>query len=242
MNAAAIQKHFGTYADIVTPAIQNGELAPVLAELKNLADQGKKILPDKPNIFRALHETPLDKVRVVIIGQDPYPNEAHASGLAFAIPGTNTGKVPASLQVMVDTIEKQVYDGLNLDKNIFDVTLKHWTDQGILLLNSSLTVATGEDGKFVPGGHQLMWRPFMHSFLKRLQMAKKRLIFLGMGAASHELCNDMDIWLHYPLMVEHPASAAREKRQWNNNFCFNWINSVITSNPDLGAPIEWFNK
>lgn len=116
--------------------------------LQARADKGERILPDKKWVFRAL-ETPPSAVKVLIIGQDPYPNAQDACGLAFSVSPRKSG-LPGSLL----NIQKEIMTDIG-STSTADGDLARWSDQGLLLLNRVLTVTAGESGSH--GG--LGWEP-----------------------------------------------------------------------------------
>ncbi|MHA1796588.1 MAG: uracil-DNA glycosylase, partial [Promethearchaeota archaeon] len=105
--------------------------------LENERRSGKKILPAPENIFNAFKFTPFDQVRVVILGQDPYPNIEHAHGLAFSIPRTTTNLPPT-----LKNIFKELWADLGIKAQ--HGNLEHWAQEGVLLLNTALTVEQGK--------------------------------------------------------------------------------------------------
>ena len=132
--------------------------------------QTKTIFPPAKHIFNAFDLTPVEKVKVVIIGQDPYhgPNQAH--GLAFSV--LEDVKIPPSL--------KNIYKELNNDLNISirqSGFLEHWAKQGILLLNSVLTVENGKPNSHKNHG----WEEFTESVIRNISREKKNIVFLLWG-------------------------------------------------------------
>lgn len=235
---------FGTWTDMVANFVQTQEFTDILAKLKQQKEEGRKAYPaDHTQIFRAFKETPIDKVRVIIIGMDPYPSPDYANGLAFSIPrDLKTLPVPASLVKIIDTVEKDCYNGLNFDKENFDVELKHWTDQGIMLLNSAFTVGTvrNEHGLEVaqPGSHMELWRPFAKYLIKEFDQVCRDKIFLAWGQDAQELVAGNHFFRNFTFVCEHPSKASREQRDWKNENCFNRVNTAIQINR-LGEPIKW---
>ena len=125
----------------VPPAWQV-DLAPVrevIVEIsvKISATELQNVLPAPENIFRALNVAP-DKVNVVIVGQDPYPNRAHACGLSFSVPAGTT-PLPGSLRNILAEVKSDIGQSIVTDGN-----LQPWVDQGVMLLNQTLTVQEGE--------------------------------------------------------------------------------------------------
>jgi len=107
------------------------------SQLQIRADKGERILPDRKWVFRAL-EIPPSQVRVVIVGQDPYPNISDAIGLSFSVPPRKSG-LPGSLM----NIQKEIITDIG-STTTSDGDLTRWADQGVMLLNRTLTVSAGE--------------------------------------------------------------------------------------------------
>lgn len=243
MTQAHREHFFGTWADVIGPFTETEEFNRIFATLKAEKEAGKSILPDQAAIFRAFHETPLDKVRIIILGQDPYPAPQYANGLAFAINAGLPIANPASLNTIVDTIENECYGGIaGYDKNNFDVTLKSWTDQGIMLLNSALTVGSTPNnaGLEIPtaGTHMQLWRPFMNYLFDTLDLIARNKIVIACGQEAIEITKKMNFFKNFVITCEHPSRAAREKRPWKNESCFNRANAMIVVN-DMGEKIKW---
>ena len=130
---------------------------------------GNTVIPDKKTIFTAFKEVPYDKMRVVIIGQRPYRSLNKASGRAFGINVDATqGSISKSLSDIVKQIEKE--EGLYLDP---DHSLKGWSDQGVLLINRSMTCTTDKD-------HYEQWNNFIFECVKAISK-KNNVIFLFIG-------------------------------------------------------------
>ena len=134
--------------------------------------QKKKLLrPDPTNIFRAFNETSLTNLKLVILGQDPYHGENQANGLAFGV--DNNNKTPPSLK----NIFEEVYNSTQqLSKANKD--LKHWAQQGILLLNTSLSVEL-----FKPNSHShIGWNVLTNAIIREISIVKKNVVFSFYGA------------------------------------------------------------
>lgn len=130
--------------------------------LKKQLLMNKKIFPPMHKIFNAFNLTPLDKVKVVIVGQDPYHGEGQANGLSFSV--EEFVKIPPSLQ----NIFKELFTDLRLTSPQ-NGNLEPWAKQGVLMLNSSLTVEKG-----LPGSHQGKgWEKFTNKVLKIINEKKK---------------------------------------------------------------------
>ena len=156
---------------------------------------GKKIFPPKDQIFAALSQTPLNKVRVVIIGQDPYPTAGNANGLAFSVaPGM---KVPGSL--------KNIYAGLAADAHTTVPTtgdLTPWAKEGVLLLNTVLTVREGEPNSHRDKG----WEDLTRAMLKKVDDMPGPVVFVCLGAQAKAMAESMvDTSKHTILSAPHPS-------------------------------------
>lgn len=141
--------------------------------------------PIKENIFNALKLTPFDKTKVLILGQDPYPNPLDAHGLAFSSKNTIT---PGSLKNIFIAIDK-IYNS-NLFENRYNV-LTSWAKQGVLLLNTSLTFEKQEDKKLQQQSqnyHLKLWKPFINHIIKKLlNVTERPVVMLLWGDKAQKL-------------------------------------------------------
>lgn len=155
---------------------------------------GKVIFPPGPLIFNALNTTPLENVKVVIIGQDPYHGPGQAHGLCFSVqPGVPT---PPSLQ--------NIYKELNRDLNIpipNNGYLQRWAEQGVLLLNTSLTVEQAKAGSHANAG----WQPFTDRVIEVVNERCERLVFLLWGSHAQSKQKLIDPQRHLILKSAHPS-------------------------------------
>lgn len=195
------------------------------------------VYPESSNVFKAFRLTPINKVRVIWLGQDPYPN-GYADGLAFS--SAIGWECPASLSYILRAIEAEIYYGLNINLyNRFD--LNHLAEQGFLLLNSRLTV-----NKNNPNSHaNIGWELFIKAAIDSLNKRNKKLIYVLMGSSAKQFqpyINKRD----EVVMCEHPAAASyKGTLDWNNNKCFTKINEFLyneQSKDDTQRQIEWCNS
>lgn len=191
--------------------------------LKFITEEYKKgiVFPEKNNVFKAFKATPFNKVKVVILGQDPYFTDENgipdATGLAFANPMSKLKSNP-SLDKIHEVVE-QSYNGLKID---FDVTLESWANQGVLLLNTALTVK-----KFSVTSHSKAWDKFTCNILKYLNLKTTGLHFCLWGSNAKKYKKYINPKLHFIYEAEHPAYAARQGKKWNCNHFFE-INKNIS--------------
>lgn len=165
-----------------------------------------RILPEKDLIFNALKLTPLEKVKVVILGQDPYPTFGQAHGLAFSVP--NGHGFPGSLS----NIFKEVSRSLNVrPKDSTDLT--RWTEQGVLLLNAILTVQEGRPSSHANKG----WEELTNRILFTINKERKNVVYMLWGLYAQKKANFIDKKENLILKSPHPSPLAKGFIG-NNNF------------------------
>ena len=158
-------------------------------------NSGKTIFPSNAEIFSALNSTSFENVKVVILGQDPYHGIGQAHGLSFSVKkGVST---PPSL--------KNIYKELKTDLDNFSIpnhgNLQKWANQGVLLLNATLTVRASE-----PGSHQKRgWEIFTDTIIKKLSDQKEHLVFLLWGNYAKQKAALIDETKHLIISSAHPS-------------------------------------
>jgi len=177
---------------------------------------GKIIYPPSPLIFNAFNHTPFEQVRVVIIGQDPYhgPNQAH--GLSFSVP--NGIALPPSLQ----NIFKEIASDLNI-KMGKSGDLTPWADQGVLLLNATLTVEQAKAGAHQSKG----WEQFTDATISALNQYRENLVFLLWGSYAQNKGAFIDEKKHLVLKSVHPSPLSAH-RGFFGNHQFSQANTYLT--------------
>lgn len=186
---------------------------------------GKEIYPPGPMIFNALNSTPLDQVKVVIIGQDPYHGPGQAHGLCFSVqPGV---AIPPSLL----NIYKELKRDLNLDMPTHGY-LQSWAEQGVLLLNTSLTVERGQAGSHANQG----WQPFTDRVIEVVSQHQPHLVFLLWGAHAQSKQRLIDTQKHLALRSPHPSPLSAH-RGFLGNGHFSRCNKFLEQHGL--APIDW---
>ena len=164
------------------------------AFLRKEKDQGKVILPHSSLWFNALNTTPPDKVKVVILGQDPYPTPGHAHGLCFSV----MPEVKPLAKSLVN-IFKELQDDLGIENH--NGHLQSWADQGVLLLNSVLTVVSGQ-----PNSHQGQgWEEFTDAVINYLNQQTQPIVFVLWGAYAQKKGAIIDSQKHFVLRAPHPS-------------------------------------
>lgn len=173
---------------------------PYIAKLKDFLKEERRlhnIYPKKTEVFNAFKLTNFENVKVVILGQDPYhgPNQAH--GLSFSV---NYGiKIPPSLANIYKELKSDIDFAIPSHGN-----LTSWANQGVLLLNATLTVRAGE-----PGSHQKKgWETFTDAVIKLISYKKENCVFLLWGNFAKSKINLIDLDKHLVLTAAHPSPLA----------------------------------
>jgi len=169
--------------------------------LKNEKQAGSKIYPKGSDIFNAFNKTPFDKVKVVILGQDPYHGENQAHGLSFSVQKGIT--IPPSL--------RNIYKELEIDISGFKIPnhgdLTEWAEQGVLLLNATLTVKAG-----MPGSHQKKgWEEFTDNVIKTISEKKEGIIFILWGSFAQAKAELIDKTKHHIIKSPHPSPFSADR-------------------------------
>ena len=161
-----------------------------------LLDEKKhhSIYPKGKDIFNAFHYTPFDRVKVVILGQDPYHGIGQAHGLSFSVP--NGVKQPPSLK----NIFKEIAADLNLPLPVTG-NLSPWAKQGVLLLNATLSVRVKQAGSHQKKG----WEEFTNSVIQNISQKKEGVIFLLWGSFAQDKAELIDKNKHHILSAPHPS-------------------------------------
>jgi len=158
------------------------------------------IFPPAELVFNAFGLCPFDKVKVVIIGQDPYHGPNQAQGLAFSVP--EDIKIPPSLR----NIYKEISEDLNIEISE-SVNLERWAKQGVLLLNATLTVEMAK-----PNSHQKFgWESFTDNITKTISDRKKNVVFILWGSYARSKANLIDKEKHLILEAPHPSPLSAHR-------------------------------
>lgn len=221
-----IQEYFGDWCDTV-------DIKEADRIMKYFISTKQPICPLPKDIFKAFRLCPLSKLRMVILGQDPYPNLRNglpvATGLAFA----NSSDTPKdSYSPSLEVLRDSIIDFSIPDKNsIFDPSLEKWEEQGILLLNTALTCPVGKTG-----AHSLLWRPFIISLLTNLSKQAMGTVYVLMGASAQTFEDYIDHRLNYVTRIRHPSYYARTKTKMPSNI---WRDVEQKLEEIDGYGIEW---
>lgn len=186
--------------------------------------EGRKIYPPGSQIFRAFELTPVDQVKVVILGQDPYHGAGQAMGLSFSVPAN----VPAPPSLK--NIFKEIHDDLGITMSGYP-DLEKWARQGVLLLNAVLTVRAGQ-----PASHSgIGWTEFTDAVIKYISDQRSGVVFLLWGSFARSKKALIDTSRHYVLEAAHPSPLARGAFFGCRHF--SKTNEILTK--EGKAPIDW---
>lgn len=172
----------------------------IVTFIKTEKAAGKIIYPPGSLLFNSFEKTPFDKIKVVLLGQDPYHNKGQAHGLSFSVPDGVT-KPPSLLNIFK---ELQSDIGINSPAS---GNLEKWAQEGVLLLNASLTVRQNE-----PGSHsKIGWLQFTDAVIRKISNEKKGIVFLLWGKFAQEKQPLIDETKHHVLKAAHPSPFSADK-------------------------------
>lgn len=203
--------------------------APYFAQLKEflIAERQQYVCyPKGSDIFAAFDRTPFDKVKVVILGQDPYHEPGQANGLCFSVP--QGVQVPPSLVNIIKEINHDL--GLRLPLTNGDLT--RWAEQGVLLLNSTLTVRAHQAGSHQHHG----WEEFTDAAIQALNQYRQGIVFLLWGNFAISKAQFIDRTKHHVLTAPHPSPLSAHRGFFNCRH-FSKCNNILISEGQV--PIHW---
>lgn len=223
MNADRVQIE-ESWKELLREEFEKPYFAKIKEHLVRDKQAGKTIYPPGPMIFNAFNTTPVDQVKVVVIGQDPYHQPGQAMGLSFSVP--RQVPVPASL--------RNIYKEINQDLGHpvpphGDLT--KWAEQGVFLLNAILTVERNNAGSH----RNIGWHFFTDAVIRKLSDERDGLVFLLWGNFAKSKKPYIDEMKHYVLEAAHPSPLARTGFLGCRHF--SRTNAILGENGR--APIDW---
>lgn len=187
-----------SWKDALAPEFEKPYFGQLVRFLHQEKAAGKVIYPPGREIFRAFELTPLPQVKAVILGQDPYHGPGQAMGLSFSVP--DGVPAPPSLRNIFQEIETDL--GIRMSGR---PNLEHWARQGVLLLNSVLTVQAGS-----PASHgRIGWTEFTDAVIRCISQRREGVVFLLWGRFAQEKAALIDPQRHHVLLAAHPSPLAR---------------------------------
>ena len=185
----------------LSPFIESEHFDKIIKQIRLDKEKGIRIAPDSKDLFNAFFITPFNETKVIIIGQDPYHNFLNnkpvAEGLAFS--SGDLSYCPPSLRNIIKEVEIDCYNGFNLHVSS-DYSLRRWAHQGVLLLNTALTVK--ED---IPGSHLNLWKPFTQYVFGILNTFHDDLIFMLWGKEAQKYKEWIIQPNHHIIECGHPS-------------------------------------
>jgi len=192
----------------------------------------KEYYPNTASVFKAFTMCEAKDTVAVFLGQDPYPQKDRATGILFGNPDNiPENKISPSLRVLKESVINYEIPHRPL---FFDNTLESWAKQGILMLNSSLTVKPN-----LPGSHSLYWRPVITYFLKTFSFRHTQIVYVLFGKQAQSFKPYIYPFTSKIIEVEHPAALARKHEKLPYGM-FKEIQDYIYDH--TGNKIQWFNE
>lgn len=170
------------------------EINSVLSKIKDLKNKGKIIFPHEQDIFKAFELCEFEKLKVVIIGQDPYHGVGQAGGLAFSV--SETMPLPPSLKNIFKELSDDIQEPILKNGN-----LEHWAKQGVLLMNSILTVESNKAGSH----RKLGWESITDQIIQAISEQKNNVVFILWGNFAMSKMQLIDQTKHFVLTAAHPS-------------------------------------
>ncbi len=215
-----------SWKDLLKDEFKKLYFQQIITFLKSEKASGKVIYPPGNLIFNAFEKTPFSKLKVVILGQDPYHGKGQAHGLSFSVPNGN--KTPPSLQNIFKELKNDL--GIQVPPNHTD--LSNWANQGVLLLNASLTVREG-----MPFSHaKYGWANFTDEVISKISDNTENKVFLLWGKFAQQKQDLIDEGKHLVLKAAHPSPFSADKGFFGCKH-FSKTNEFLMKNGE--APIDW---
>ena len=215
-----------TWQDALGPQKEAEYFTRLMARVESEREAGKVIYPPQQDVFNALKYTPLESVKVVILGQDPYHGPDQAHGLCFSVlPGVKT---PPSLINIYKELAADI-DGFVIPKH---GTLTRWAEQGVLLLNTVLTVEQGKAHSHAKWG----WETFTDAVIDAVNRHQQGVVFLLWGSHAQKKGMHIDTSKHHVLSAPHPSPLSAH-RGFLGCKHFSQTNQLLSSQNK--SPINW---
>jgi uracil-DNA glycosylase len=203
--------------------IYSSDFDNILHSLVVEVNAGNRFTPPLKDVFRAFKECPYDALKVVIVGQDPYPTIDVADGIAFSCSKSKTpGQIQPSLKFILQEVNRTIY---NDDYVSINPDLSRWSRQGVLMLNTALTTEIGKIGK-----HYEIWKPFLNYLFDYLSNYNNGLVYIYMGKQASTWADSVNDNC-FKLFCTHPASAIYNKsNRWDSKDVFHIAQKLVEEN------------
>lgn len=222
-----LDEYFGDWMKVIDRTELNNVMFKVGQEYKR-----KPLCPAQSDVFGAFEICPLKNLKVVMLGQDPYPQKGVATGVLFG----NRKEVDEDNLSPSLNVVKEAAINFEIPHNciIFDPTLESWAKQGILMINSALTVEMNK-----VGSHVMLWRPFIASLLKKLSENETGIIYVLFGKQAQTFKPYINKQFNTVLEENHPAYFARTGEAMPHTV-FEQISKLTKGM--YGMPITWYQE
>lgn len=222
-----LDEYFGDWMKVIDRTELNNVMAKVGQEYRR-----KPICPAQPDVFKAFRLCSLESLKIVMLFQDPYPQKGIATGLALA---NNSKILDSELSPSLKIIKEAV---INFEVPhyciTFDQTLESWAKQGILMINSALTVEMNRIGS-----HVMLWRPFIAKLLKNLSEYNTAIVYVLFGRQAQTFKPYINSRFNHIIEIEHPAYFARSGTKMPHQIFVDISNKVKEI---YGVPIKWYEE
>lgn len=222
-----LDEYFGDWMKV----IDRTELESVMSKVR-LEYKRRLLCPAQSDVFRAFKLCSLKDLKIVMLGQDPYPQKGVATGVLF---GNRKEVSNDDLSPSLNVIKEAIVDFEIPHNNIiFDQTLESWTKQGILMINSALTVEVNKIGS-----HVMLWRHFIAKLLKNLSNYDTAIVYVLFGKQASTFKPYIDSKFNHIIEIEHPAYFARTNTKMPHQLFIDISNKVKGI---YGVPIKWYEE
>ena len=226
-----LDEYFGDWMKVIDRTELNNVMAKVGQEYRR-----KPICPVQPDVFKAFEFCPLKDLKVVMLGMDPYPDKYMGKPRATGILFGNRKEVDEdNLSPSLNVVKEAV---INFEVPhyciTFDQTLESWAKQGILMINSALTVEMNRIGS-----HVMLWRPFIAKLLKNLSEYDTAIIYVLFGRQAQTFKPYINSRFNHIIEIEHPAYFARSGTKMPYQLFIDISNKVKRI---YGVPIKWYEE
>lgn len=220
-------EYFGDWMKVIDRTELNNVMAKVGQEYRR-----KPLCPAQSDVFRVFKLCPLNDLKVVMLGQGPYPQKGVATGVLF---GNRKEVDEDNLSPSLNVVKEAA---INLEVPhyciTFDNSLESWSKQGILMINSALTVEMNRIGS-----HVMLWRPFIAKLLKNLSEYNTAIVYVLFGRQAQTFKPYINDRFNHIIEIEHPAYFARSGTKMPHQLFVNISNKVKEI---YGIPIEWYQE
>ena len=222
-----LDEYFGDWMKVIDRTELNNVMAKVGQEYRR-----KPLCPAQSNVFRAFELCPFNDLKVVMLGQDPYPQKGVATGVLF---GNRKEVDEDNLSPSLNVVKEAA---INFEVPhyciTFDNSLESWSKQGILMINSALTVEMNRIGS-----HVMLWRPFIAKLLKNLSEYNTAIVYVLFGRQAQTFKPYINSRFNHIIEIEHPAYFARSGTKMPHQLFIDISNRVKGI---YGVPIKWYEE